>query len=156
VPESVRFAHSADMQFVGQTHLVNVPLPPAVPDRATLQALFETAYFSRFKVKLPEIRASLVNLNTSVIGARPAVDLSALIDPAGRARSLDGALVGTRPVWFDGTWHDTPVYARETLPLDAAIAGPAILEQLDATTVLEPGDMARGDAEGNLVVEVGR
>lgn len=156
VPESVRFAHSADMQFVGQTHLVNVPLPSATPDRAALQALFETAYFSRFKVKLPEIRASLVNLNTSVIGARPAVDLSALIDTAGRARSLDGALVGTRPVWFDGTWHDTPVYARETLPLDAAIAGPAILEQLDATTVLEPGDMAQGDAEGNLVVEVGR
>ena len=155
-PESVRFAHSADMQFVGQTHLVNVPLPSAAPDRATLQALFETAYFARFKVKLPEIRASLVNLNTSVIGTRPAVDLSALIDPAGRAGSLAGALVGTRPVWFDGTWHDTPVYAREKLPLDARISGPAILEQLDATTVLEPGDVARGDAEGNLVVEVGK
>ena len=155
-PESVRFAHSADMQFVGQTHLVNVPLPTAEPDRATLQALFEKAYFARFKVKLPEIRASLVNLNTSVIGTRPAVDLSALIDPAGRAGSLDGALVETRPVWFDGTWHETPVYAREKLPLDATIAGPAVLEQLDATTVLEPGDVARGDAEGNLVVEVGK
>lgn len=155
-PESVRFAHSADMQFVGQTHLVNVPLPSAAPDRAALQALFEKAYFARFKVMLPEIRASLVNLNTSVIGAQPAVDLSALIDPAGRAATLEAARTGTRPVWFGGIWHDTPVYAREELPLDAAIAGPAILEQLDATTVLEPGDVARGDAEGNLVVEVGK
>ena len=73
------------MQFVGQTHLINVPLPSAEPDRETLQRLFETAYFARFKVELPEIRANLVNLNTAVIGVRPAVDLSRLIDPDSRA-----------------------------------------------------------------------
>jgi N-methylhydantoinase A len=154
-PQSIRFVHSADMQFVGQTHIINVPLPSAEIDRAALQALFEKAYFARFKVSLPEIRANLVNLNTSVIGARPNVDLSALIDPAARVPALAGALVETRPVWFGGAWRDTPVYAREKLPLDAVIHGPAILEQLDATTVLEPGDVARSDADGNLVVEVG-
>ena len=155
-PQSVRFVHSADMQFVGQTHLINVPLPSPDIEQALLQALFEEAYFARFKVSLPEIRANLVNLNTSVIGARPELDLSTLIDPAGRAATLDGALVETRPVWFAGKWHDTPVYAREKLPLDAKIEGPAILEQLDATTVLEPGDAARSDGDGNLIVEVGR
>jgi len=155
-PQSLRYVHSADMQFVGQTHLINVPLPSARVERGALQALFEKAYFARFRVSLQEIRASLVNLNTSVIGARAPVDLSKLIDPAGRAASLGGALVETRPVWFDGTWHDTPVYSRERLPLDAVVEGPAILEQLDATTVLEPGDVARGDADGNLIVEVGR
>jgi N-methylhydantoinase A len=155
-PQSVGFAHSADMQFVGQTHLINVPLPSAELDRGTLQALFEKAYFARFRVSLPDIRANLVNLNTSVIGTRPDIDLSALIDPAGRAARLEGALTGTRPVWFGGEWHDTPVYLREKLPLNAVIEGPAILEQLDATTVLEPGDVAKGDPEGNLVVEVGR
>ena len=61
----------------------------------------------------------------------------------------------TRPVWFDGAWRDTPVYARERLPLDTMVEGPAILEQLDATTVLEPGDTARSDTDGNLIVEVG-
>jgi len=154
-PQGVRFLHSADMQFVGQTHLITVTLPSAAPDRATLQRLFEAAYFARFKVTLPQIRANLVNLNTSVIGTHPEVDLSTLIDPAGRARSLRGAMIETRPVWFGGAWRDTPVYAREKLPLDAEIEGPAILEQLDATTVLEPGDLARADREGNLVVEVG-
>ena len=120
-----------------------------------LQEFFEKAYHRRFRVALPEIRASLVNLNTSVIGIRPPVDLSRLIDPAGRAAEIAGALRETRPVWFDGSWLDTPVYHREKLPLDAVLQGPAILEQMDATTVLEPGDRAAGDADGNILVEIG-
>ena len=153
-PRSVQILHSADMQFVGQTHLLNVTLPSAAVDRATLQDLFEKAYFARFKVELPEIRANLVNLNTSVIGLRAPLDLSTLIDPAGRAATLDGALNEVRPVWFDGTWIDTPVYARERLPLDAALDGPAILEQMDATTVLPPGDSLAGDPDGNLIITI--
>lgn len=155
-PQTIRVVHSADMQFVGQTHLLNVPLPSPEVTRAHLQDLFEKAYYARFRVKLPEIRAALVNLNTSVIGVRGEVDLSTLIDPAGRADSLAGALVETRDVWFDGKWLDTPVYAREKLPPDAAFAGPAILEQLDATTVVEPGDRVASDAEGNIIIEVKR
>jgi len=155
-PETIRIEHSADMQFVGQTHLLNVPLPSSHVTRDLLQNLFEQAYFTRFKVKLPEIRASLVNLNTSVIGVRAEVDLSALIDPAGRAKMLSSALDETRPVWFDGGFVDTPVYARERLPLDAVIDGPAIVEQMDATTVIEPGDRATSDADGNIVIEVAR
>jgi N-methylhydantoinase A len=154
-PQALRFLHSADMQFVGQTHLINVSLPCPAPTRAELQAAFETAYFARFRVSLPEIRANLVNLNTSVIGERPEVDLSTLIDPAGRAATLAEALTETRAVWFDGAWIDTPVYARERLPLDAVFVGPAILEQLDATTVVEPGDRVRQDKDGNVIVEVG-
>ncbi|PLP57340.1 hydantoinase [Mesorhizobium loti] len=154
-PQAIRISHSADMQFVGQTHLINVPLPSSRVDRGTLQDLFEKAYFARFKVELPEIRANLVNLNTSVIGVRPEVDLSTLIDPAGRAPTLKKSRLEIRPVWYDGTWHDTPVYARDGLPLEAVIKGPAIIEQMDATTVLEPGDRATSDADGNLIVEVG-
>ncbi|KQZ15403.1 hydantoinase [Mesorhizobium sp. Root554] len=155
-PETIRVTHSADMQFIGQTHIINVPLPSPHIERAVLQDLFERAYFARFRVELPEIRAVLVNLNTSVTGVRTPLDLSRLIDPAGRASSLDAALREVRPVWYGGTWHDTPVYDREKLPLDAAIEGPAILEQMDCTTVMEPGDRAQSDADGNLVVEVGR
>lgn len=154
-PETIRVTHSADMQFVGQTHIINVPLPSSSVTRQELQALFEKAYFARFKVELPEIRANLVNLNTSVTGVRPAIDLSRLIDPAGRTKTLDEALRETRPVWYAGRWHDTPIYAREKLPPDAVIEGPAILEQMDATTVLEPGDRARSDADGNIIIDIG-
>ncbi|AZO17272.1 hydantoinase/oxoprolinase family protein [Mesorhizobium sp. M2A.F.Ca.ET.043.05.1.1] len=154
-PDAIRVTHSADMQFVGQTHIINVPLPSSSVSRETLQQLFEKAYFARFKVELPEIRANLVNLNTSVTGVRPQIDLSRLIDPAGRAATLEEARREIRPVWYHGTWHDTPVYAREKLPLDAVIEGPAILEQMDATTVLEPGDQARSDADGNIIIDIG-
>ena len=154
-PEAIRFSHSADMQFVGQTHIITVPLPSAAFTREELQALFEKAYFARFRVELPEIRANLVNLNTSVTGVRPALDLSRLTDPRARTATLGQARTEIRPVWFDGVFTDTPVYAREKLPLDAEISGPAILEQMDATTVLEPGDRARPDGDGNLIIEVG-
>ena len=71
--EAVTVLHGADMQFRGQTHLIRVPLPRADLAREEVQALFEAAYFKRFQVRLPEIRAVLVNLVTSVVGRRRAV-----------------------------------------------------------------------------------
>ena len=76
---------SVDMQFVGQTHLLRVPLSDGRPSRTELERRFEQAYLDRFRVELPEIRAAVVNLNCSVVGRRPPVDLALLIDPAGRA-----------------------------------------------------------------------
>lgn len=150
----LRVVHSVDMQFIGQTHLLRVPLPNATPSRAELQTLFEEAYFRRFQVMLPEIRPALVNVNTSVIGRRPEVDLALLIDKAERRGALAEAQTGTRPVWFDG-WVDTPIYWRDYLPADAQLIGPVIVEQMDCTLVMEPGDTAVQDADGNLIVTLG-
>ncbi|MEE3099367.1 MAG: hydantoinase/oxoprolinase family protein, partial [Pseudomonadota bacterium] len=153
--ERVEVVCSADMQFIGQTHLLRVALDGPEPSREDLQARFERAYWDRFRVSLPEIRPALVNLNVSVIGVRREIDLALLIDPAGRRASLAAAQVGARPVWFDAGWRDTPVYRREHLPEGAVIEGPAIVEQLDATLVIDPGCTARGDADGNLMIEIG-
>ena len=150
----VRVERSADMQFIGQTHLLRVALPEGPPDRAALRAAFEAAYFARFRVELPEIRPRLVNLNLSVIGVRPGLDLRALLDPSSRAATMAEAETGARPVWFDG-WRETPVYDRAKLPPDAVLHGPAIVEQMDTTLVIEPGDRAAPDAEGNLIVTIG-
>jgi N-methylhydantoinase A len=55
-------------------------------------------------------------------------------------------------VWFSETgWIDTPIYAREHIPAEG-LRGPAIIEQLDATTVIDPGAHARGDGYGNLII----
>jgi N-methylhydantoinase A len=62
--EAVRLIHSADMQFQGQSHILSIALPRAQATREELQQLFERAYFARFGVELPEIRAVLVNLHT--------------------------------------------------------------------------------------------
>lgn len=144
------------MQFSGQTHLIRVKLPEGAADMQTMQLLFEEAYYDRFRVRLPEVRARIVSINTSVIGIRREVSLENLIPMAGRAATVEEALVETRPVRFGGAWRQTPVYGREKLPIDARIEGPAILEQLDATTVINPGDVAEGDAQGNIIITVGQ
>ncbi|WP_439573151.1 hydantoinase/oxoprolinase family protein [Phreatobacter sp.] len=146
--------HGADMQFRGQTHLIRVPLASPKVTRETIQQAFEAAYFHRFQVRLPEIRAVLVNLVTSVIGRRKAFPLSALLDPAARKGSAEAAVIGERQVHADGRWWEAKVYAREALPVGAAITGPAIVQQIDATTVIEPGAVATVDAIGNLRVRV--
>ena len=102
----------------------------------------------------PEIRAVLVNLHTAVIGKRRPVDL-AVLAPATPAASVDDACTGRRPVWFEAGWIDTPIYRREALPPGARFDGPAVLEQLDATTVIEPDDRVEIDPLGNLIVTIG-
>jgi N-methylhydantoinase A len=147
--------HSVDMQFIGQTHLLRVPLESPRIDRASLRARFEEVYFRRFRVRLQEIRAAVVNATCSVIGTRAPLDLSSLIAPAGRKATLAEARTGARRVWFDGGWHDTPVYWRDHLPDPFALTGPAIVEQMDTTVLIEPGDRAEGDADGNIVITLG-
>lgn len=150
----IREIYSVDMQFIGQTHLLRVALPGPTPTVEELQTLFEAAYFQRFRVELPEIRANLVNINTSVIGRRPEIDLSLLIDAAGRKATLAEAQTDTRKVWFDG-WRETPIYWRDFLPADASIEGPAIIEQMDTTILIEPGDRASQDHDGNIIITLG-
>ncbi len=150
-----RHIHSVDMQFVGQSHILRVPLDGPSPSHQDLRERFEAAYMARFKIALDEIRPKLVNINTSVIGVRPPLDLSLLIDPAGRQANVTDALTGSRPVFFDTDWIETPIYARERLPIDAAFNGPAIIEQMDTTIVIEPGDRVEGDTQGNLIIHVG-
>ena len=144
---------SADMQFQGQSHILSVGVDSADIGVAGLHKAFAAAYWRRFGIELPEIPPVLVNLHTAVIGVRPEISLAALAATE-RAPTPAAAKLGTRRVWFSDGWHDTPVYAREKLPLDATLEGPAILEQLDCTTVVEPGDTVRQDRLGNLLISV--
>jgi N-methylhydantoinase A len=150
---AVRVLHFADMQFLGQSHLLTVPLERAEVGIDELRALFATAYWKRFEVELPEIRPVLVNLHTAVIGLRPPLSLASLAG-AERADDLDGARDGQRDVWFDGAFRPTPIYRRERLPPGARFAGPAVVEQLDCTTVVEPGNVVCVDPLGNLIVDL--
>lgn len=148
---AVEAEYSADMQFIGQTHLLRVSLPHATPSREDLQRLFEAAYNARFRVSLPTIRANLVNLNVSVTGRRPELDLSRLIDPNGRLETISPR--SHRPVWF-GEWVETPVYWRDDLPLDLSLHGPAVVEQMDTTIIIEPDCHVTSDPDGNLIIKV--
>lgn len=152
--EGTRILHFADMQFQGQSHILTLGLPQLKVAKDELQRLFEAAYWERFGVELPEIRAVLVNLHTAVIGLRPRLNLAVLARADERAADLHGALNGMRQVWFEGGFRDTPVYQREKLPQNAKFTGPAVIEQLDCTTVIDPGNRVELDALGNLLVTV--
>jgi N-methylhydantoinase A/oxoprolinase/acetone carboxylase beta subunit len=65
---------------------------------------------------------------------------------------LNEALIERRDVWFDRAPLACPVYDREKLPERAQLAGPAIVEEFGATTVLPPGWRATVDALGNLLM----
>jgi N-methylhydantoinase A len=159
VTEELIFLHSADMQFLGQSHILSVPLPTIDVTVADLWEIFERAYWERFAVDLPEIRPVLVNLHTAVLGRRKPIDLTQLMTK-GDASSLEAATIGTRQVWFSdggvgGGAVAAPILKRDGLASGMRFAGPAIVEQMDTTTVIEPGDAVEVDAHGNLVVTLG-
>ncbi len=147
--EAVDTLVELDMSYVGQTHTIPVPLATAAPDAAAIRTAFEKAYVAAFGRLLEEIPMRVLTLRVAVVGRRPKIDLARLAPIGG---SLAKARTGTRQVWFDGRWHETSIYDRLVLPLDATVEGPAILEQPDATTVIEPGLSGRVDRFGNLIV----
>ena len=153
VIDSIDILHKVDMQFEGQSHVLSVDIATGTADLAAIEAAFLVAYEARFHVNLPGMRAVLVNLHTSVIGKRPALPIESLIAHE-RAASVEGALIGSRQVWFGDGWKDTPIYNRDAIPLGAMLNGPAILNQLDTTVVIEPGQAARTDVCGNILIEL--
>ena len=152
--EELTVIHDVDMQFQGQTHILTVPISSTTVAREELHEVFEKAYWNRFAVELPEIRPVLVNLHTAVIGRRKDVPLSALMKASERKVSVEECVTGTRSVWYEQGRRDTPIYRRESLPLEGTLEGPAIIEQLDSTTVVEPGNTVAVDAFGNLLITV--
>jgi N-methylhydantoinase A len=142
----------ADMHYAGQTHTVAARLPtqdPLAMTRKMLCMAFEAAYTMAFGRTLPGIPIRLVNLRVAAVGRRPRFDFSTLAP--GANASMQAADRGTRPVWFGG-WQETHIFDRLALPAGAEIPGPAILEQPDATTVIDPGLLARIDPFGNVIV----
>jgi N-methylhydantoinase A len=90
----------------------------------------------------------LVGLKTAVQGVR-AKPASA----PGRLEHRAAPVRDHRDVYFGG-WKRTPIYDRTALSPGMVFDGPAIIEQADTTSVVEPGMHARVDAFGNILIEV--
>jgi N-methylhydantoinase A len=142
----------ADMAYEGQRHTVKVPVPSDDLTVSKIKKCFESAYEQAYGQLLPQMPIRLVTLRTAVIGVRPKPGLSQL----GRKGTLAEAIKGERRVLFDGDWLKTPVYHRPLLPSGCSIEGPAVIEQEDATAVLEPNSTGIVDEIGNLIVAVAK
>ena len=144
----VEVTHFADMAYAGQIHALRVVIGATwTADR--MREAFVTTYAAEFGNTLGEIPAVIVNLRTRVVGKRGGIARRAAHDSGSRTPKVQKR----RPVYFGG-WHDTAIYAREDLSPGMSFDGPAIVEQSDCTTVIEPGMVTRVDAAGNLLVEM--
>jgi N-methylhydantoinase A len=140
---------SADMAYLGQVHRLRVRVKPDWgPDE--LREAFLQAYQQEFGTLLGEVPVLLVNIRTSVRGVRQG-ELDDLGTPADRPAPDP---TSTRPVYFLGEWHETAVYERTDLLPGVRLDGPAIVEQADTTTVIEPGMSLWIDGRANLQVEL--
>lgn len=155
--ERIEIRFELDMHYAGQTHTVGVPLPVHVRNGTTgvseaiIRMAFEAAYQTAFSRLLPGLGIRIVSLRTAAIGIRPDFDLTALAPP--KDATVENAARGARQVWFDGAWHTATVWSRLDLPEGSRVHGPAILEQGDATVVVDPDLVARTDRFGNLIIE---
>lgn len=146
--ESVQHQHIAEMSYAGQIHALRVAIDGCAT-LADMETLFEQAYELEYGNTLGPIAKVLVSLKTTSQGNRRHASGAANAGSAA-AQAVPSA---HRDVYFNG-WVRTPIYRRETLGPGARFDGPAIIEQADTTSVIEPGLHARVDERGNILVEV--
>jgi N-methylhydantoinase A len=149
--DRIGIERALDMRYAGQGYEIAVPCPaPLAADGLTaLRASFDAQHKAMFGHMAPEERVEIVSYRVRGIGLLPPVAMPKF-KRAGT--TLAQARRETRRVRFDGSERDCPVYQRERLDVGLEIAGPAILDQLDCTTVICPGQVARVDEWKNLIV----
>jgi N-methylhydantoinase A len=144
----------ADLRYVGQNFELILPVDERRLDAKTLDVLqnrFHARHKDFYGYDIPGQPVELVNLRVSVTVRRERPGTETLAVKASAA----AAEIGRRPVWFADTgFVDTPVLDRDRLQNGAAFAGPAIVEQMDTTTVIPPQAKVNVDAGGYLHVEV--
>jgi len=149
--DSIRCERGADLRYVGQAYELTVRAPDDVTD-ASLHALataFHRAHERTYGFSKPEDPVEIVNVRLAAF-----VDLER---PGWAIERGDGAgevPASRRPVWFDGRWVESMIVHRPDLRPGHQVAGPAVIEEHGATSVLAPGDVAVVDGWGNLRISV--
>lgn len=149
--QDVVMERSVDMMYQGQWRSLSVPVGSPVGPIGDLVAAFHTQHEREYNFRRDEAPVDLYRLNLRAIGVVPK---AAFREHAGDGRMP--AVTERRAAWFDGREvADTPVYRREELLAGARFTGPAIIEQLDATTVVPPGIAAEVDRFLNIIMRLG-
>ena len=147
-----------DLRYRGQNFELAVEVPEghrfAVDGVDRVEELFHQAHERVYGYRSEDAAVEVVTFRLEASGEAAHVDA-----PRDKLTESDPqkALVGVRNACFDPDdgYVDTPVYERGQLTAGDVIVGPAIIEQMDTTTVLVPGDTCRVDAYRNLVIEIG-
>lgn len=154
--DKIVFMRFADMRYLGQEHTVKVPVPNGLWDEGTVGEVirrFHDLHEHHYTFKLEEAQTEIVNLHLVALGTVKKPELYKLEKVTSSGQE---ALKEVRPVLFEGEgWKDTKVYEREKLGAGATIAGPAIVEETTASTVIYAGQQVCVDEYGNLIINTG-
>lgn len=153
--EARRTVRTVDMRYAGQNYELPIPVPEGEVTASTLDALaaaFDAAHRRMYGFAAEGEAVQLVTFRVEASGLVPKAAFPA--QPDGPA-DASAAVTGRRPVWLPeaGGFVSCPVYDRDRLRPGHRIAGPAIVEQMDATTVILPGMAGRVEPYANLILE---
>lgn len=151
--DTISIRRSLDMRYVGQVHECTVDVDPFEVTEAALERLkaaFHARHEELYTYAEPNSAVEVVNVESAITGA---------VDKPGRMTVVPGkgahsALKGTREMIFnaDGIAHETPVYDGAALGAGDRISGPAVIQEVTTTIVIEPGWLAELDASGVYVL----
>src|SRR5216684_2402031 len=150
--DDIRIERALDMRYAGQGYEIAVPCPAEplrVVDLKQLRLTFDQQHAGMFGHMAPEEPVEIVSYRVRGVGLMPPVELPKF-ERTGAA--LSDARRSMQRARFDGAEFDCPIYQRERLDVGSSLAGPAILAQLDCTTVIRPGQVGRIDEWKNVIV----
>ena len=146
--DRIRYDARLDMRYVGQAFELAVPFEEAFGAIDDVERAFRVVYERRY-AHATDDPAEIVSFRLSAYGAAQKPRLPHRT----RGGTLADARTGTRPVAFDARFADTPIYARDRLPSDVVVDGPAVIDEAGSTTLVPTDWRARVDALGNLALE---
>lgn len=153
-PDARRLTRTVDMRYRGQNYELAVTIPAGPITAETIAALiegFETAHHQRYGFVAEDEDICLVTFRVEALGVvKKATFPQRPLGP----EDPSAAEIGRRTMWFaDRGQVDAPVYDREALAPGMVMTGPAVVEQMDSTTVAPPGWTMRVDATDNIIME---
>ena len=150
--KQVTLLRVADARYLGQGFELEVPVRGGNLESQHITSLveqFHEAHRKRYGYGNPDNPVEIVNLRIAAIVSLPRPQFRAASTNPVPATSVK---LGSREVYFDGQPVSTDIYNRSLLHSGHVIQGPAIIEQLDTTTVVWPNQTARVDAYANLML----
>ena len=153
--ESIESVRELDMRYAGQSHELTIAVarrPYTADEMHVTLAAFHEQHRTAYGYDAPAADVELVTVRATVVGRifRPQLHRAPV------EGAIEDAVKQRRPVYFaeSGGYVECEVYDRQLLPAGATASGPAIVEEMDSTTVIHPGFQFVVDDYGNLHLEV--
>ena len=153
-PADMAFVQNVDVRYVGQSYELSLPCPTGAEGGLVADDLLDEFHREHHRVyghSVPGEPVETVNLRLTALGT---IVKPPLLEKDAGACPLPEAQRGARRVFFGeaGAFVDCPIYDRYLLSPGTKVAGPAIVEEYDSTTVIHPGYYAAVDQYGTLLL----